>query len=151
MMTNVQIKSKSDMEMEISRVLIHFEKEFMGRGPVETRSYIMDDFIVVRLRGVLTTTEIKLAQSDDGRSTYLLKQVRQQLLERGRGLLETQIQDIVGVPVQSIHTDISTRTGERFIIFTLQSKPDLGTDGTERVLAEGRRRDASARSTRAAD
>lgn len=138
-MTNLQLKSKSDMEMEINRVLIHFEKEFMGRGPVETRSYIMDDFIVVRLKGVLTATELKLAHPDDERSTYLLKQVRQQLLERGRPLLETQIQDIVGVGVQSVHTDISTRTGERFIIFTLQARPDIVKNGAERTTLEPRR------------
>jgi uncharacterized protein YbcI len=46
--------------------------------------------------------------------------VRCELLEKGRPLLETVIMNIVGVPVESIHTDISTRTGERIIIFRLK-------------------------------
>ena len=34
--------------------VIRFEKEFMGRGPLETKAYLLDDLVVVRLRGVLT-------------------------------------------------------------------------------------------------
>ena len=137
-MTEATAKSKIDMEMEINRVLIHFEKEFMGRGPLETRAYIMGDFILVRLKGVLTPSEIKLAQMDDGRSTSLVKQVRRQLLDRGRPLLEAQIQDIVGVPVKSVHTDISTKTGERFIIFTLHDKLAFGHETNGRPPTNGR-------------
>jgi uncharacterized protein YbcI len=122
-MADWQTKTRTELEMEINQVLIHFEKEFMGRGPLETRTYILDDFVLVRLKGVLLPSEIRLAQSDDNRGAYLLKQVRQQILDSGRPLLEAQIQDIVGVPVKSVHTDISTKTGERFIIFTLQGRP----------------------------
>jgi len=137
-MIEMNTKTKIDLEMEINRVLIHFEKEFMGRGPLETRTYIMGDFILVRLKGVLTPSELKLGQSDDGRSSYLVKQVRHQLLDRGRPLLEAQIQDIVGVPVKSVHTDISTKTGERFIIFTLQDKVSFGAEANGRPLLSPR-------------
>ncbi len=46
-------QSKGMIEAEISEALIKFEKEYMGRGPVETRTYIIDDMIIVRLKGVL--------------------------------------------------------------------------------------------------
>lgn len=139
-MPELPTKSNAELEMEINRVLIHFEKEYMGRGPLETRTYIMDDFVLVRLKGVLTPSEMKLAQDDDERGTYLLKQVRQQLLDRGRPFLEAQIQDILGVPVRSVHTDISTKTGERFIIFTLNGRP--GTGNAAQPLADEARRQA---------
>ena len=71
------VKSKSDLEAEISQALIRFEKEFMGRGPLETRTFILDDLVVVRLKGVLTRAEIKLAQAEYRRGRYLLKQFRQ--------------------------------------------------------------------------
>jgi uncharacterized protein YbcI len=119
------LKSKAELEMEISRVLIHFEKEYMGRGPLETRSYLLDDMILVRLKGVLTPSERKLCESQNERSQYLLKQVRNELLSGGRPMLETLIRDIVGVEVRSVHTDISTKTGERIIVFTLEEKPSL--------------------------
>lgn len=124
---------KIDLEAEISQAIIRFEKEFMGRGPLETRTYLLDDLIVVRLKGVLTTAEIKLAENQDTqRGRYLLKQVRQELLDRGRPLLEAVIRDILGVSIKSMHTDISTKTGERIIAFTLEERPRLLESGAAR-------------------
>lgn len=119
-----KVRERSELEMEISRVMIHFEKDFMGRGPLETRTHVFEDMILVRLKGVLTPSEQRLARSQNDRSQYLLKQVRNELLAGGRAILETMILDIVGIAVRSIHTDISTKTGERVILFTLDQKID---------------------------
>jgi uncharacterized protein YbcI len=120
---SIVAKTRSDMELEISRAVTRFEKECMGRGPLETRTYLVDDLVVVRLKGVLTPAEQQLAQADNDRSQYLLKQVRNELLISNRPALEGMIRDIVGADVQSVHTDISTKTGERIIVFTLQDRP----------------------------
>lgn len=122
MSESAELKNRSDLEAEVSRAVIHFEKEFMGRGPVETRTYLLGDLIVVRLKGVLTPAERRLAKSKSPRSGYLLKQVRNELLESGRPMLETLLKDILNVSVQSVHTDISTKTGERVIVFSLHEK-----------------------------
>lgn len=114
------MKTKGEIEADISVAIVKFEKEYMGRGPDETRSYIIDDMVLVRLRGVLTPAEQKLANATEtptGRS--LIKQVRSELLEKARVLLEKIISDITGRKVTSLHTDISTQTGERMIIFVL--------------------------------
>jgi hypothetical protein len=42
-----------------------FEKEFMGRGPTETKTYIIDDLVLVRLRGIMTPAEQLLVQAED--------------------------------------------------------------------------------------
>ena len=121
-------KSKGQVEAEISEGIIKFEREYMGRGPDETKTYILGDMILVRLKGVLTPAEKQLANAADhvqGRS--LIKQVRIELLEKARTLLDTIIQDITGRSVKSLHTDISTATGERVIIFTLDG-PVATTD-----------------------
>jgi uncharacterized protein YbcI len=120
------LKSKSEVEAEVSQAIIRFEKEFMGRGPLETRTHILDDLVVVRLKGVLTQAEMKLAATrDNQRGRYLLKEVRQELLDRGRPLLEAALRDILGVEIRSMHTDISTKTGERILAFTLAHRPRL--------------------------
>lgn len=49
----------------------------------------------------------------------MIKRTRVQLLEGERVLLEKIISDITACQVKSLHTDISTKTGERIIIFTL--------------------------------
>ncbi len=115
-------KSKGQIEAGISKAIIKFEKEYMGRGPDETKTYLLDDMVVVRLQRVLTPAEQQLAEaSDEATGRTLIKRVRTELLEKARPLLEQIIMDIAGKKVKSLHTDISTITGERVIIFTLES------------------------------
>jgi uncharacterized protein YbcI len=113
-------KTKGETEAEISEALIKFEREYMGRGPEEARTYIIDDLVIVRLRGVLTPAEKHLVKSEAaGHGRSLIKQVRMELLEKARPLLEVLIKDITGQNIKSLHTDISTVTGERIIVFSL--------------------------------
>ena len=117
------LKTKGQIESEISEAIIRFEKEYMGRGPLETKSFIIGDMVLVRLKGVLTQAEHQLAAakgSNKGRE--LIKQVRIELLESGKSLLEEAILKITGQTVKSLHTDISTSTGERIILFSLQGQ-----------------------------
>jgi len=114
--------SKGQIEANISEALIKFEKEYMGRGPEETKTYIIDDIIVIRLKRVLTPAEQQLAgTSDETTGRTLIKRVRTELLEKARPLLEQIIIDLTGERVKSLHTDISTITGERVIILTMES------------------------------
>ncbi|WP_235034441.1 DUF2294 domain-containing protein [Roseiconus lacunae] len=116
--------SKKETERAISQAIICFEKEFMGRGPLETKSFIVEDMVLVRLKNVLTPAEMKLSEAEDPqRGRYLIKQMRQELIERGRALLDAAIKDILHIDVISLHTDISSKTGERVIVFTLSEKP----------------------------
>jgi uncharacterized protein YbcI len=110
-------KTKGQMEAEIGNALIQFEKEYMGRGPQETRAFIIEDMILVRLKGVLTPAEQQLVKNSQG--VELIKRVRSNLLEQGRELLTAAIEQITRAKIISLHTDISTKTGERVIIFTL--------------------------------
>ncbi len=111
------MKTKGQIEAEVSNAMTKFEIEYMGRGPKETKTFIIDDMVIVRLKGVLTDAERHLTKTQEGRD--LVKKVRATMLESARDLLSRVIKDIVGVDVMSLHTDISTNTGERMIIFTL--------------------------------
>ena len=125
--------NKTPAEKEISQAIIRFEKEFMGRGPLNARTYIIDDLVVVRLKNVLTPAELKLAGADSNdRSRQLIKTVRQELIEQGRPMLDAAIKGILGIEVVSLHTDISARTGERIIVFTLASMPGKEHSGQPR-------------------
>ena len=115
-------KSKGQIEADISEALIKFEKEYMGRGPEQTKASILGDMVVIRLERVLTPAEQKLADTTDEKTgRTLIKQVRTELLEKARPILEQIIMELLGKKVKSLHTDISTVTGERVIIFTLES------------------------------
>jgi uncharacterized protein YbcI len=106
--------------------MVRFEKEHMGRGPLETKTYLIDDMIIVRLKGVLTRAEHALVKSDRSvRARELIKQVRIELIENGRNLLDEMIRNITRRKIRSLHTDISTETGERLIVFTLEKPPEF--------------------------
>ncbi|MFP4071468.1 MAG: DUF2294 domain-containing protein [Desulfovibrionales bacterium] len=120
-------KTRGQLEAEICDAVIKFEKEYMGRGPLETKAYLLNDIILVRLKNVLTQAELILADTPDGRDGRdLIKRLRTSLIEQGRPLLEEAVEKITGVRVVSLHTDISTITGERVILFTLDSQPITG-------------------------
>jgi uncharacterized protein YbcI len=118
-------KTKGQIETEISAAVVKFGVEFMGREPSEAKTYLIDDMLLVRLKGVLTKAEKQLAQTGDNveRGRELIKQVRIELLEKGRPLLEAIVHEVTRRKVKSLHTDISTITGDRVIIFVLDSPP----------------------------
>ena len=116
--------SRGELEARITEEMIRFEREFMGRGPSEARTYIMDDLVLVRLKGVITRAEHHLAQADaSGRGRDLIKQTRTELIEKARPQLAAMVESILGVAMRSLHTDISVQTGERMIILVLDRPP----------------------------
>lgn len=113
------MKTKGEIEAEISRAIVQFEIDYMGRGPKETRAYIIEDMVVVRLKGVLTPAEEQLTKSIDGKE--LVKKMRATLIDKARPLLYQVVGEITGIKILDLHTDISTESGERVFVFTLES------------------------------
>jgi uncharacterized protein YbcI len=113
------MKTKGEIEAEISRALVQFEIDYMGRGPKEARAHIIEDMLVVRLKGVLTPAEEQLTKTADGGE--LVKKMRAILIEKAKPLLYQVVSDISGVKILDLHTDISTASGERVFVFTLES------------------------------
>jgi len=122
------MKTKGELEAEVSNAVMRFKREYMGRGPQDVRTYLMDDMAIVRLKGVLTPAEQRLAQVEDPhRGRDLIKQVRLELIEHGRDLLEEAVKAILGVGIISLHSDISTRTGESIIVMLCTTEFHVAT------------------------
>ncbi len=120
------MKTQGEIESAICEGVSRFEQDYMGRGPKDIHAHLIGDFLVVRLKGVLTAAEQQLVKSlpaEKGRD--LLKQVRTHLLETARPVMEAMVQEITGVKVRSLHHDISTTTGEEVVLFTLAAAPDV--------------------------
>ncbi len=108
---------KGQLEDVITKRLIQWEKEYMGRGPTEGKTDIIRDMIIVSLKGVFSIAEERLARDLEG--TILVKKLRQELVEQGRAQLEEILHEITSSRVVSMHTDLSTKTGERIFIFRM--------------------------------
>jgi uncharacterized protein YbcI len=122
------MKTQGEIEAAICDGVSRFEQEHMGRGPKDIRAHLVGDVVLVRLQGVLTAAEQHLVESqppEKGRD--LLKQVRTHLIEAARPLMEAMVEGITGVKVLSLHHDISTKTGEEVVLFTM-AEPPSGRD-----------------------
>jgi len=97
--------------------LTQWEKDFLGRGSVTVKTDILRDMVIVVLRGILTPAEYKLCQTAEG--ILSIKKIRADLVEAGRDKLGEIIKKQTDEEVITFHTDISTKTGERIMIFKL--------------------------------
>ena len=116
--------TEAESEAAVSEGIVRFQEEYLGRRPEQIHAYFIKDLLVVRIHGVLTHAERQLGKSlsaEKGRD--LIKQVRKQLLELARPMLESLVHEVAGVKVLSMHHDISTVTGEEMIVFSLTAEP----------------------------
>ena len=110
-------RRQSKAEAAISDEMMAFQHEFVGRGPEGIRTLMIEDLVIVRSFGVFTSAEKQLANTYEGRR--LIKTMRQQVLEAGRPNLEAIVEKHTGAEVVSIHSDISTKSGEWMDVFVL--------------------------------
>lgn len=114
--------TRGQLEAEISKTLTQWEKDFLGRGSVQVKTDILRDMIIVTLKGILSPAEYKLSETREG--LLSIKKIRAELLEAGRVTLGEIIEKLTGEEVVSLHTDISTRTGERIMVFRMNHDLD---------------------------
>ena len=122
-------KTKGQVEAEISQTLVKFELEYMGRGPSDVRTHLLGDMVVVRLKGILTPAERQLVKAE---GVELIKQVRTKLLETGQSMLKQSLEELTGLSVVSMHSDLSTTTGERVILFVMSGNVEEKFGGLRR-------------------
>ncbi len=106
--------TKGQIEAQLSEAISKFELDYMGRGPDQIRTIILQDMIIIRQNGFLSISEKNLAQSKDG--VELVKKVRTSLFESSRDMLEGIIKSILDLEIISTYSDVSTKTGEKIII-----------------------------------
>lgn len=112
--------TKGQYEAEISKAITKFEVEYMGRGPIKITSKIIDDVVLIRLWGFLTPAERLVAKTSEG--IDLIKKLRVRLFEEANDVFRNAINEIISKDIISIHSDVSTVTGEKIIVITFDSK-----------------------------
>ena len=109
--------TKGQVQDAIVKRVIEFYVTILGTGPREAKAYIIDDMVIVRLKGKLLPLEEQLLAGNKG--VELVKNIRKALHEINTKQLNSIIKEVTGHTVVSTHSDISTKTGERFEAFIL--------------------------------
>jgi len=110
--------TKGQIEDIITKKAIKFYFDTLGVGPSNAKSYIIEDMIIIRLKGNLLPIEKKLLQRVGG--VEIVKNIRQSLHELTVDDITMLIEEVTNQKVVSAHRDISTRTGEIVYIFILE-------------------------------
>lgn len=110
--------TKGELEAEFTKRIIQFEKEYLGRGPVNARTFLINNMVLVKLQGVLNAAEEKLSENIEGQA--LVKEARRKLFETSRPILEEFVQEVFGTTMIDLYSDISIESGERIIVLTVE-------------------------------
>ena len=110
-------RTKGQTEAAVTEAITQFERDYLGRGPKEARTFVVDNLVVVQLQGILSPAERQLSHENGG--VELIKQMRTRLIESSSDDLCGLVEEETGTEVVSMHTDISARTGERIFVFSL--------------------------------
>lgn len=124
-------RSTGQLEDTLAKMVTKFYAQTLGHGPRETRVYILEDMVIVRLKGNLLPIEEKLLEGSDG--IGLVKNIREMLHEVLTKKLGVLVKEITQHDVISSHSDISTKTGEMMEVFILDSKYDDNKRNTQLV------------------
>lgn len=109
--------TKGQLEARISDAVAKFEKEYMEDDYKDIKTKIFQDHILIIIDGFLNVPERRLVDLEHGE--VLFKEIRTALFEVSQQQLRECIQEIVDVRIVSSHWDVSTKTGEKIIVLTV--------------------------------
>jgi len=116
--------TEEECRAAICASFVRFQSEYLGWRSDEIHAHFIKGLLLIRVRGGLTLAERQLAKATPpAKGRDLVKEVRKQLLELGRPMLESIVYEVAGVKVESMFHDISTVTGEEVVVFTLAGVP----------------------------
>ncbi|PSQ97361.1 MAG: hypothetical protein BRD55_03555 [Bacteroidetes bacterium SW_9_63_38] len=112
-------KTKGQIEAGVTEATTQYERDYLGRGPKEAKSFIVENLVIVKLQGILSPAERQLSHENGG--VGLIKKMRIRLIESSSEDLCDLVTEETGTDAVSMHTDISSRTGKRIFVFSMDA------------------------------
>ncbi len=87
----------------LSNEMVRAQKEFFGKGPTQAKSYILDDMLIIVMRGGLTTAEktmLEFGHADQ------VRQFRQLFENEMTGRLTDMVEDLTGRKVATYQSQV---------------------------------------------
>jgi uncharacterized protein YbcI len=119
----------------ISNEMVRAQKEFFGKGPTQAKSYILDDLLIIVMRGGLTTAEKTML--DFGKPDQV-RQFRQLFENEMTGRLTDMVEQLTGREVAAYQSQIMFDPDVIVEMFVFD-RP--GEEDARTATAEGQLRD----------
>lgn len=110
--------------LQISNAMVRMQKEFFGKGPTKTKSYMFDDFLIVVMREGMTTAEKTMLEFGHPRQVREFRQLFQdEMTEKLSGMME----ELTGRKVVNYQSQVLFDPDMTLEIFVFES--DRGDPG----------------------
>jgi uncharacterized protein YbcI len=109
-----------DLLSRLSTEMVRAQKKYFGRGPSETKSYMLDDFLLIVMRGSQTQAErtmIEFGQEN------LVREFRQQFENEMTSRLVDMVEDLTGRNVRGYQSQVLFDPEVVIEIFFLKRRP----------------------------
>ena len=121
----------------LSNEMVRAQKQFFGRGPTQAKSYMLDDMLIIVMRGGLTTAEktmLEFGQPDQ------VRQFRQLFENEMTQRLTDMVEELTGRKVATYQSQImfDPHIVVEMFVFESDAHPD-----DRAATAEGQRQDDS--------
>jgi uncharacterized protein YbcI len=120
---------------KISREMVQAQKRYFGRGPTHAKSYMLDDFLIIVMRGGLTRAEESMLEFDRADK---VRDFRQTFENEMTSRLTTMIEDLTGRKVVTYQSQILFDPDVVFEIFMFDqpAREDQVRETAERQLTK---------------
>jgi uncharacterized protein YbcI len=104
-MTQVEAERHSGQSIaaQISTEVVRTLKETFGKGPVKAKSYLLDDFLLVVMRGGMTVAEETMLERGHA---DLVRQFRQAYQDEIRDILVAKVETLTGRTVVNYQSQV---------------------------------------------
>ena len=122
-LSETRVPSAGSRALEISNAISRLHKEFVGRGPTNSRTTIDGDLVVCLLEGGYTRAEQTLDANDNG---DLVAAGRLGLQDAMRDAMIAAVEQSIGRQVRSFMSANDIRRNLQVEIFVLHAGPGVG-------------------------
>jgi uncharacterized protein YbcI len=98
-----QARQQGALLSELSNEMVRIQKKFWGRGAVEAKSYLFDDFLLIVMRGGLTIAEESMLAKGHEDEVRAFRQVWQNDMT---GILTSMVQERTGRTVVNYQSQV---------------------------------------------
>ncbi|MDP9293746.1 MAG: DUF2294 domain-containing protein [Actinomycetota bacterium] len=119
------------MLARISNEMVKAQKQYFGRGPTKAKAYMLDDFLIIVMRGGLTQAEKSMLVFDQADK---VRDFRQAFENEMTGRLTTMIEEMTGRKVLTYQSQILFDPDVVFEIFMFD---EVAREDQVRETAEG--------------
>jgi uncharacterized protein YbcI len=112
------IANKAETEYAVMLAVLNFQAEFMKSPYSHVQAYVYDEPIyVTSTRNVSISAEKELTRSPEGHD--LLRRFHRAMYDSCQILLQTRLEQAIGVKIQSIVTDLDPEAGRSTLVIKL--------------------------------